>query len=221
MAISITWGTKVINIPKADLTLVTGTLYSLDTDVFRLALKSLEDDEEGMPFPNTHNHNTEVTIAGVTFARTLEIVNGYSITFEDGQYTVRLEGSNNNFFDVENSILNQNQVQIIAGNSAGLIVGSGSGLSTQEHDHLLALDTTNLDALISSRLAAVSYVAPDNQGIIDIEAKVDIVDALVDDLIRLTGNKVTKSGNIITIYQSNGVTVWRRYDLANGGRVEV
>jgi hypothetical protein len=103
----------------------------------------------------------------------------------------------------------------------GLTVASGSGLSTEEHDHLLALDTSNLDVFVSSRLASSSYVAPDNQGITDIEAKVDIIDALVDDLIKLTGHKVTKSGDTITIYESNGVDTWRQYDLANGGRIQL
>ena len=124
MAISIDWGTRIIYIPKADLDPVTGTG----------SLYDLEDSEAGMPFPDTHLHNTEVTVAGVTFARTLEIINGYSITFEDGQYTVRLIGSNNNFFDVENNILNQNQVQIISGNSAGLqkVETAVSGLTASE-----------------------------------------------------------------------------------------
>jgi len=131
--LSITWGTKIINVLQADLTPVTGTLYELDTDQFRKDLKSLEDGEDGMPFPDTHTHNTEVTVAGVTYARFIEIINGYSITFEDGQYSVRLAGSNNNFFDVENGILNQNQVQVISGNAAGLIVVvSGSGVTSQD-----------------------------------------------------------------------------------------
>jgi hypothetical protein len=99
----------------------------LDTNQFRLDLKALEDDEAGMPFPDTHRHNTEVTVVGVTYARVIEIINDYSITFEDGQYSVRLAGSNNNFFDVENGILNQNQVQVIAQNAAGLIVTAEGG----------------------------------------------------------------------------------------------
>jgi hypothetical protein len=126
MAISVNWATKVITIPQADLTFISGTLYELDTDTFRLALKDLEDDVEGMPFLDTHRHNTAVTVAGTTFARVIEIINGYSVEFEDGQYTVRLVGSNNNLFDVENGILVQNQVQVIATNSAGLIVGAGA-----------------------------------------------------------------------------------------------
>jgi len=134
MPISIEWGTRIISVPQSYLTLISGTLYELDTDQFRLDLKDLEDDVEGMPFPDTHNHNTEVSVAGITYARVIEIINGYSITFEDGQYTVRLSGSNNNFFDVENGILNQNQVQIISTNSAGLqTVETGvSGLTPSE-----------------------------------------------------------------------------------------
>lgn len=127
MAITINWLTKVISIPQADLIFVSGTLYEADTDAIRLELKSIEADE-GIPFEDTHRHNTEVTVAGTTFARTIEIINGYSIEFTpDAQYSVRLAGSNNNFFDIENGILVQNQVQVIAQNSGGLIVTAGSG----------------------------------------------------------------------------------------------
>lgn len=129
MPISVDWPTKLISVPQSYLTLVGGTLYDLDTNQFRLDLRNLEDSPEGMPWPRTHRHNTEVTVAGVTFARTIEIVNGYQIEFEDGQYTVRLVGSNNNIFDVEGGVLVQNQVQVIPGNSAGLIVTSSGGVT--------------------------------------------------------------------------------------------
>jgi hypothetical protein len=51
------------------------------------------------------------------------MINGFSIEYDDsgGAYSVRLSGSNNNLFDVEAGILVQNTVQVIAGNSAGLI----------------------------------------------------------------------------------------------------
>jgi len=117
MAISITWGTRVIFVPKADLEYLEDGIYKLDVDVFRKKLKSLEDSEDGMPFPITHIHNTEVTLAGLTLARTVEIVNGYTITFEDGQYAVNLSGANNNISDV----LNVNQVSVRCANAAGLV----------------------------------------------------------------------------------------------------
>lgn len=55
-----------------------------------------------------------------------------------------------------------------------------------------------------------------------IKAKTDTIDWNdVEEILKLTGNKVTKSGNIITIYEDDGTTPWRRYDLSNGGRVQV
>lgn len=120
--------TFVISVPQSDLTLITGTLYELDTNDFRLnELKVFEASEDGIVFSDTNLHNTEVTVAGTTFARTLEILSPYSIEFEDLQYSVRLAGSNNNIFDIENGILQQNQVQVIPTNSAGLVASSGGG----------------------------------------------------------------------------------------------
>jgi len=132
MAISINWETRVIHIPQGDLTLVSGTLYELDVNALRLVLKDIEDGDEGMGFPDTHRHNTEVVLSGITYARTFEIINGYTITFEDtgSHYTVRCVGANHNIADV----LNFNSVNLIIGNSAGLINsgGGGGGLTTPQ-----------------------------------------------------------------------------------------
>lgn len=117
MAISVDWGTKVIFVPQSFLTDLGGGVYSLDVDTFRLALKDLEDDEAGMPFLRTHNHNPEITVGGVTLARVVEIINGYTVTFENGMYAVNLVGANNNISDVANV----NSVSIRASNSAGLV----------------------------------------------------------------------------------------------------
>jgi hypothetical protein len=122
MAISIDWATKIISVPQSYLTFISGNLYELDTDQFRLDLKGLEDGEEGIIFDDTHQHNTEVTVGGVTLARVVEIINGYTITFEDGSYRVRLAGSNNNFSDVANL----NSVSLLQLNSAGLISATGA-----------------------------------------------------------------------------------------------
>ena len=100
-----------------------GGIYELNINTFRLKLKDLEDDEAGMPFLMTHRHNTEVTVAGITLPRVVEMINGYTVTFEDGQYAVNLVGANSNVADV----VNVNQVSIRPQNSAGLIVYSGAG----------------------------------------------------------------------------------------------
>jgi hypothetical protein len=90
MAISIDYLTKVITVPQSFLTHTTGSLYELDVEAFRLALKDLEDEPEGIAFPDTHRRNAPVTVAGVTYAQTFEIINGYTVTFQDtgSPYTV-------------------------------------------------------------------------------------------------------------------------------------
>lgn len=131
MSLSIDWATKVITVPQADLTSLGGGVYQLNVDTFRLALRALEDDELGIPFLATHTHNTSVTLAGATFARTVEIINGYTVEFEDvgTPYTVKCINANHNIGDVKVV----NQVSLIVGNSAGLItVVSGSGVTEQD-----------------------------------------------------------------------------------------
>jgi hypothetical protein len=146
--LTIDWGnTYKIQIPQSYLTLISGTLYELDTDQFRLDLKSLEASEEGMPFPKTHNHNTEYIIAGVTYARSIEILSPYSVEFEDLAYSVKLTGSNNNIWDIQSGILVQNQVQVIPTNSAGLVNNSSPA------DIANAIWSLDLDPYITSGTA--------------------------------------------------------------------
>ena len=136
MALTLDPATRLISVPQSDLTLVTGTLYSMDTDQFRKDVMDLLASEDYIWMADAYIHNTEVTVAGVTYARTLEFINGYSVQFTpNSAWSVRLEGSNNNIFDVENGILVQNQVQVIPTNSAGLI-SAGTALSTAEQQEL-------------------------------------------------------------------------------------
>lgn len=151
MALTVDWPNALISVPQADLTLVSGTIYRMNTETyFRTQLMALMDDEQGMAWPTPFTHNTEVTVAGVTYARIIDVAAipvvgttadgpaGFASRFQvqftpDSQWTVILEGSNNNIFDVENGILVQNQVQVIPTNSAGLqTVASGSGLSAAQ-----------------------------------------------------------------------------------------
>jgi len=128
---TIDWATKIITIPQSFLTYVSGSLYELDINELRLALKDIEDSEEGAVFPDTHRHNTEATLSGVTYARMLEIINGYTVTFENGSYSVRCVGANHNMGDIKN----YNSVSLIIGNAAGLIVGSG-GITEQDKEDI-------------------------------------------------------------------------------------
>lgn len=127
--IEIVWGQRRIIIPRLALDLVQtvpSVVYNLDLNEFRNTLKDLEDSEEGMPFPQTHRHNTTVTLSGITFARVIEIINDYTVEFEDGQYAVNLVGANSNVADR----VIVNQVSVRAANSAGLIEVATSGGSS-------------------------------------------------------------------------------------------
>ena len=125
---TVNWATREISVPQSFLTPLGGTNYGLDTNAFRVALKDIEDDE-GMGFPDTHRHNTAVVLGGVTYARFIEIINGFTVTFENGSYSVLLSGSNNNILDVTNL----NYVSVRSANATGLqIVTQGSGVTAQD-----------------------------------------------------------------------------------------
>jgi hypothetical protein len=128
MAITVNWRTKVITVPVDFLTPLNAesppTFYELDVNALRLALKDIED-SEGMPFVDTHRHNSTVILSGVAYARTFEIINGYTILFDESvqdHYSVSCVGANHNVADVK--IINT--VSLIIGNSAGLIVTSNA-----------------------------------------------------------------------------------------------
>lgn len=125
MALTVNWPTGVILVARADMTLVQASpeIRRLDTNQFRYDLRNLEDGEEGRPFPITHNHNQDVDIGGgIILADVLLIRDPYTVTFEDGQYTVELEGTNNNI-GIKN---NKNQVSLSSANSAGLVIIEGN-----------------------------------------------------------------------------------------------
>lgn len=137
MAITIDWATKIINIPKADTTLIQAApteIRELNVNTFRNIIKNIEDDESGIPFLKTHIHNTEVALGSLVLSRVVEIIAPYTITFEDGQYAVNLVGANNNIADRTNV----NQVSVRSSNSAGMVtVNSGSGLTAEQHEQLM------------------------------------------------------------------------------------
>ena len=157
-------------------------IRELDVNQFHLDLRALEAGEQGVVHDATHNHTTIVTLGGTTFARLLEVINDYTVTFEDGTYAVSVEGGNTNVADV----LNLNQVSVRTANSAGLIqVTSGSGVTQQDKDDII---DGVWDELLAEHLGLGSTGEKLNEGSIDIQA---IVDAVWDELLsehQITGS---------------------------------
>jgi hypothetical protein len=125
MALTVNPATKVWSILQADLSFISGALYDMDTNQIKLDMMVVLSSEDYIWMDDSFVHNTQVTVAGTTFARTIEVVNSHSVTLENTglAYSVRMINSNNNMFDVENNILNPTGlVTVISTNSAGLIV---------------------------------------------------------------------------------------------------
>ena len=141
MAYSLNWLTKVVTIPKADLTLVQASpeIRALDVTAFWAAIHAIQADE-GISYPDIMRSNAPVALAGQVYARSVEVINGYSIEFENGSYQVNLTGANNNLLDARV----QNQVSLNASNSAGaVIISTGSGLSVDQAAALGRIDSNS------------------------------------------------------------------------------
>lgn len=128
MAYSVNWVTGEISIPVSDMTLVSGTEYTIDTENIRKELRRLEwDFNEGLYAPSILNFVIIDPVSGVDYADFVIIINGYTITFDPTATKVTILGSNHNIADVYNA----NGVSIVTNNSAGKQVVSGAGSITQ------------------------------------------------------------------------------------------
>jgi len=120
------WDTRIVYIDQSELTeIVAGSVYGLDTNWLWTTIHDLQDDEAGMAQPDIMFHSLPYTLSGVTYARAVEIINGYQIQFTgpaapNDHYTVVLSGGNNNVADV----FIPNPVSVISNNSAGLAVAA-------------------------------------------------------------------------------------------------
>lgn len=154
MAITVDWGNKNILVPKADTTLIsTGPpeIRELSINDLRQRLDDLMDDVDGMPFDTTHEHTAPLTIGNVTLVRVVEIINNYTIEFEDLQYTVQIVGGNSNISEAKV----QNQVSIDTANSAGQITGLDDIVETRATVDISVLEgiRTILDAMALGNVA--------------------------------------------------------------------
>ena len=137
MAYSVDWLTKIVTVPKADLTLVSASpeIYELDVNDFWLEIHDIQDDFVAVGQDQIMTANAPTSFA----PRGVDVVNGYSIEFEDGQYTVQLKSANST---IQNNAV-QNQVSI----RDQTLTGSGLDPSVSERLseiwQRLGLDATN------------------------------------------------------------------------------
>jgi hypothetical protein len=90
-----------------------------------------------------------------------------------------------------------------------------------EYDSVIADIQADLDNPDQYKATGFATQNPPSLILADYKADVAGLLSLIEDIVKLTGHNVSKSGDIITIYESDGVTLWRRYDLSSGGRVQL
>jgi len=102
MPLSCDWPTRVITVPQSDLTLVEGVKYTLDVSDWWILLRELAGGEEGIAFSAQEGglcySNTSPTLGT---PRIVNVVNGYTVQFEEGLYNVVFINGNVNIPDVE------------------------------------------------------------------------------------------------------------------------
>jgi len=120
MPLSVDFVNKIIYPDRAEMVQVQTTpiaIYQMDLDKLHLDLRDREDDEDGMWGLKTHDYKGPTTLSGVTYARLIEIVNDYTVTFlPDAAWVVQIVGGNSNVGDR----VNPNNVSVQVANSAGL-----------------------------------------------------------------------------------------------------
>lgn len=119
MPITIDWNNRIVEIPK-DYTFLLQTnpseIRQLDMQVLKDDIKAIEASEEGMSYVDIHDYVGGITVSGAVLAPVVQFINGFTCTFEDGQYRVNCVGANTNIGEVTNV----NQVSVSTSNSAGL-----------------------------------------------------------------------------------------------------
>jgi hypothetical protein len=144
----------LITIPQADLTLESGTRYTLTVDEFWLLLRDFTDNETTMAQPKLYSRipATPSTPSITTIDETY-----YALEFEDGLYSVNIIGGNTNIREVEA----KNQVSVNTNNVAGAIeVPSAAVLSPLQEAQLAEIwRILGLDAAGPMTVTPTSRVA--------------------------------------------------------------
>lgn len=146
MATTIDWGTKIITVEQADMVQTQTSppidIYQLNVNDLHEDLRLLEASALGMANVRTHTYRAPVTLSGVTYARLMEIINGYTVEFSpDGSttpYVVQVVGGNSNVGDV---IRPQPGVSVQVANSAGL--QDAESLQAASFANAVSIDTTS------------------------------------------------------------------------------
>lgn len=158
--ISVDWSVTpwLITVPKSDLTLDTGTKYTLTVDTFWQLLRDFSDSAEAIPRPNLYKR---IAATASTPSITEIDLDYYEIQFEDGLYSVNIIDGNTNIRDGEV----KNQVSVNTNNTTGFIDQSvlvfgtfNSGIYWDAVNGKVSIDNTDTDGNEANALKNLSDV---------------------------------------------------------------
>ena len=137
MAYSVNWLTKIVTIPLADLTFVSGVNYTLDVDVVHDMLRNEEwKFDSGLWAPAIIEYINTQILSGQVYSPIVKMVNGYTWDVAATDIVISLTGSNTNLLD---TYIPGNGISVLANNSAGKIT-AGSGLDAAQDAALTKIE---------------------------------------------------------------------------------
>lgn len=117
MAYTVNWVTKVVTIPLTDLTLVSGSNYTMNVDFAHDEIRRLEwEFSDGLWAEHAIDFVETQVLSGITYVPIIKLVNGYTWFVDASNINIFLIGSNSNFLD---TFIPGNGVSVLANNSAG------------------------------------------------------------------------------------------------------
>ena len=133
MAYAVNWTTKVVTVPLADMTLVSGSNYALDAGDVWIELRRLEaSPSDGLWADQIAEFVNTQVLSGLSYSAILKMINGYTWDTDTTNKTISLLGINSNLLDV---FIPGNGISVLANNSGGKIT-VGSGVTQQDKDDI-------------------------------------------------------------------------------------
>jgi hypothetical protein len=133
MSYSVNWTTKVVTIPLADLTFVSGSNYTLDASDVWIELRRLEAAPgDGLWADQIAEFINTQVLSGLSYSAILKMINGYTWDTDTTNKTISLLGINSNLLDV---FIPGNGISVLANNSGGKITVAG-GVTQQDKDDI-------------------------------------------------------------------------------------
>jgi len=156
MSYSVNWATKVITVPLADLTLISGSNYSLNTGDFWIEMRRLEaSPSDGLWAEQTTEYVNTQLLSGITYSAIVKLINGYTWDTDTTDKNIFLVGFNSNLLDV---FIPGDGISVLANNSGGKIDAGGGAAAADVWNYPFGTGNTAEEEVTKARKNAASAI---------------------------------------------------------------